>query len=122
MLKQQNQMKGRIQEEIWFFKTESRKGKPIDPIDSSHSDSTTLDVGVFPAHAGVFLDIIAIKTSYRSFPRSRGGVFHVYFPKALNSPPPFGESGLIFLSLFSAYFTKEAAASYTLSAVIPKYS
>jgi len=27
-----------------------------------------------------------------------------------------------FLSLNSAYFTKEAAASYTLSAVMPKYS
>ena len=51
-----NQMKGWNQD-IWFLKIQSRKGKPKDSIDSSHSDSTTLDVGVFPAHAGVFLNV-----------------------------------------------------------------
>lgn len=59
----------------------NRAGKVIlkDSIDSSHSDSTTLNVGVFPAHAGVFLPVHIYLKLLWGIPRSRGGVFPVLF-------------------------------------------
>ena len=34
-----------------------------------------LYISVFPAHAGVFLEYAKTRRTWKSFPRSRGGVF-----------------------------------------------